>query len=752
MAEQRNVPSIFQKQNIIPSSGMRRPGSQTNPETALTMKDVYAIVRRHIWLIICMTILGIILGGASWQLLLRFYPMYTAQGLIEVLPPVDTDPLQVISPVLQKDLMYGQRVKIVALIRQQWTLMQLLNRDNVRTTNWYKKFAKEDNQDKALRKALKDLKKHLNVIAARDGDYVSVSMTCHSAKDAALIVNEMVAMFVRSRGVEGDKDADVKLATLNARKLQVERELNALQGTLDSYVEEVKRKTGFSDLEDRDYKDTITLKLDGLQTQVDELDLDIAQTYTLINTLENQATGPINEQIENQIESDPTNTLLTQQIANFESQLSGLLTKFGDNHRTVRQFKELIAETKLRRESRRVEIAEQVRQSNLQNGKDNLVILQGKMEQLTKLYKKAFDQKTDFDYYRMRYEKKKTERDERRTVLDEILAAIESRKAIKDDPASAKIKSLGDSPEPTEVSFPKAIIFLPGGMVLGLILGFGLAFLIEMLNDLVRTPRDVIRYLRVPLLAVVPNTKEDPRLRKISSCEVLAKAPYSLISESYRKLRINLSFTELNHEKQVLLISAGMARDGQTPVAVNLAASMAAENKKVVIVDTNFRQPSLQNVLSSSDAEDVGYGFSDVLIGTCQLADAIRPTIIKGVQIIETGTLPPNPAELLATSDVKGLLDQLRQSYDCIILDGPPVLLVSDAKVLANYVDAAILVFNAASTRRGAAQRTIREIADTRVPVLGCVLYNVIALKGGYFQEQFRVYNEYQKKQLAHSV
>jgi protein-tyrosine kinase len=137
-------------------------------------------------------------------------------------------------------------------------------------------------------------------------------------------------------------------------------------------------------------------------------------------------------------------------------------------------------------------------------------------------------------------------------------------------------------------------------------------------------------------------------------------------------------------------------------------------------------------VLSSSDAEDVGYGFSDVLIGNCQFADAIRPTTIKGVQIIETGTLPPNPAELLATSDVKGLFDQLRQSYDCIILDGPPILLVSDAKVLANYVDAAIIVFNAASTRRGAAQRTI--------------------LKGGYFQEQFKVYNEYQKKQLAHSV
>ncbi len=98
------------------------------------------------------------------------------------------------------------------------------------------------------------------------------------------------------------------------------------------------------------------------------------------------------------------------------------------------------------------------------------------------------------------------------------------------------------------------------------------------------------------------------------------------------------------------------------------------------------------------------------------------------------------------------LLKHQRQNYDYVIIDGPPVLLVSDAKLLARLVDATILVFNAAASRRGAAQRTVRELRAINAALVGCVLVAVKTLKGGYFQEQFRSYQEYQKLQLAHSI
>ena len=98
------------------------------------------------------------------------------------------------------------------------------------------------------------------------------------------------------------------------------------------------------------------------------------------------------------------------------------------------------------------------------------------------------------------------------------------------------------------------------------------------------------------------------------------------------------------------------------------------------------------------------------------------------------------------------LLKHQRKSYDYVIVDGPPVLVVSDAKMLARLVDGTILVFNAGSTGRGAAQRTIREMKEVDAAIIGCVLFAVRAMKGGYFHEQFRSYLEYQKLQLAHSI
>jgi Mrp family chromosome partitioning ATPase len=114
--------------------------------------------------------------------------------------------------------------------------------------------------------------------------------------------------------------------------------------------------------------------------------------------------------------------------------------------------------------------------------------------------------------------------------------------------------------------------------------------------------------------------------------------------------------------------------------------------------------------------------------------------------VIDCGPLPANPAELLGDPRMAELLRDQRKKYDHIIIDGPPVLLVSDAKVLAGLVDATILVINAATTSRGAAQRAIRELGEVNARVVGGVLFAARAIKGGYFQEQFKSYRRYQEK------
>jgi capsular exopolysaccharide synthesis family protein len=527
-------------------------------------------------------------------------------------------------------------------------------------------------------------------------------------------------------------------------------------------LNDVRKRWGFTDLEERNFRHLIDERLANLELEQNRLVLEVRQVQAIAENLERQATGPINEQVEDQIENDPIMINLAQQIALRESALAAIMTKFGENHRIVRETQKLIDEIIQKREIRKAKIAEQTRQANLKNAQDRLVVQSKSLEQLGKMLDETSAKKKDLDSARVQYDQRAAIRDERKLMLNEIKEKIEKLKIIYDDPETPKVQSVGYAPVPLEMSFPQARIFFPGGTMLGLLFGVGLAFLIELLNDLVRTPIDVSRYLHIPLLGVIPDAAEDDQLRNIQLCQVVHQAPYSMVSESYRRFRTNLKLSESAQSSKILLVTSGMPGDGKTSVAINLATTFIAEGKKVLLIDTNFRRPGLHKIFPKpQDATDAGkpempeqldLGLSELLAGRCQPHQVIRSTGIEGFDIIDSGSIPPNPAELLGSIEMQQLVQQQRQSYDYVILDGPPVLLLSDAKVLARVVDGAVLIFNADATRRGAALRSIRELRQVDATIVGCVLLAVKAMKGGYFREQFKSFRQYQKLQLASPV
>jgi capsular exopolysaccharide synthesis family protein len=279
-----------------------------------------------------------------------------------------------------------------------------------------------------------------------------------------------------------------------------------------------------------------------------------------------------------------------------------------------------------------------------------------------------------------------------------------------------------------------------------------LAFLTETLNDLVRTPSDVRRFLRLPLLGVIPHAHEDRAVDDIDLCHIVAEAPYSLLGEAYRRCRTNLDLSGETTCK-TLLVGSGSAGDGKTSLACNLAAAFAAKHEKVLLIDANLRQPHLHVAFPRCGSQDEGQsrreGLTSLLTGQCDTDEAIHPSTIAGLDLIYAGPPTTSPAELLASYRMKDLLETVAQEYDRVIVDSPPVLLVSDVKVLAKLVDATLLVFNAASTRRGAAQRTLFELCEVDARVIGGVLFGAEAIKGGYFRQQYKAYRRYLRPQLA---
>ncbi len=725
---------------------VRMAGSAQN---AITPKEIVSILRRHILLIVMATILGLGVGGVSWYLCLKYYPKYTAVAYIKVLPPVQQDITIISNPVVQKELQYQNRVSLATLITGQKMLQDLLLRDKIRQTRWFNSFGQIN--DIRLRKAIKDLKENFRASPQRDGDYIVLSMTASSKEESALIVNEMMDLFLITQGENKRDEMTKRLTQLREQRQKVERELQNAEDSLD----EVRQAYNFTDLEEREFRDTLTLKLDDLEVQLNELTLEIGQIQSSIKNLERQAQGPVNVQVENQIESDPIMVSLAQRLAILETELSARLTKFGENHRVVRTLAQQIDETKERRKVRKTEIAEITRQANLRNAQDVLTTLISRLEELERVYGETAQRKRDMDLARVQYNQIVKIRDERRSVLNTIKGAIEKYEMVLGDSQASKVLSMGKAPKPLEVSFPSKMVFIPGGMMLGMVLGVGLAFLIELLNDLVRTPRDITKYLHIPLLAVVPDAQEDHQVDDIDLYHVVRQAPYSILSESYRGARTNLKLADAQTPLKSILVTSGLGAEGKTSVAVNLAFALATEDHRILIIDANFWQPKIHTLFPkphSAQKESSGFGLSNYLIGQCETDKVIRPSGIEGMDVVDTGPLPPNPAELLASQKMDRFLTAQKDAYDYVIIDGPPVLLVSDAKELAKAVDGTVLVFNAKLTKRGVAQRTIRELKQVKAPLIGCVLLAARALKGGYFQQQYRSFQEYQKLQLARSI
>lgn len=728
-------------------AGLIRPRS--GAAASLTPKEVLGILRRHILLIIALTFLGFMTGGTSWYLIRKYLPRYTATTYIQVLPPVETDPMTISTTQLQKDILYAHRQSIANLIKQQSSLERLVASDEVKNTRWFER------RDRNIRKAVKYLNRHFRAYAHRDSDFVEIAMTCRAAREAADIVNEMRRLFLARQEDTEKREVLERLAGLQDRQEKVQEDLDLREKAL----RRIRSDWGITDLEmpvGGNFQHTITTRLNSLELEKNQLDLAIKQLQADISNLERLATGPITKQIESIIERDSVMITLAQQLAFLEGQLSGKLSKFGPDHRDVRQTRQLIDEIQNKREQRRIEIAEQIRWSNLENARDSLIVLRERYEHLEKLRQEAEAKKKELDLARAEYEQELKKRDERLEMLNSIKTQVEKLKIIAEAPETPKVLDVGPAPIPLEMVFSRQwYLWLPGGIMLGLLLGVGLAFIVELANDRMRTPSDVAKFLHIPLLGVIPDASEDSQVRGVELCHAVRQAPYSVISESYRRCRANLKLSGSAESLKTLLVSSGSAGDGKTSVAVNLATTFVATDKKVLLIDANFRQPNLQKLfprvaLGNMHAGQFNFGLSSVLVNQCEPKQAIRPSGIEDLDIIDTGPLPANPAELLGSPQMVKLLEEQRNNYDYVIVDGPPVLLVSDAKVLARLVDATILVFNAAATSRGAAQRTIRELKEVDAKILGCVLFAARAIKGGYFHEQFKSYRRYQKKaQLA---
>lgn len=260
------------------------------------------------------------------------------------------------------------------------------------------------------------------------------------------------------------------------------------------------------------------------------------------------------------------------------------------------------------------------------------------------------------------------------------------------------------------------------GLLAGLMLGVLLALGFEYLDDTLKSPEDLEKQLGLPVLGVIPLLKAP---------ETPAKAledPRSAFSEAYRSVRTALQFSTETGVPRCLLVTSAGPSEGKSTTALTLAKNFAQLGKRVLIVDADLRNPSLHRALGKPNDS----GLSNYLAGAAKATEVILATDTPLLMYMPTGPLPPNPAELLMGPKMLSLLSIAAEKFDQVIIDGPPVMGLADAPILANLATGTLVVIEAGETRIGLARNALKRLYAARAHVIGALLTKFSAKHAGY--------------------
>ncbi|MCC7129258.1 MAG: hypothetical protein B6D39_02445 [Anaerolineae bacterium UTCFX2] len=282
------------------------------------------------------------------------------------------------------------------------------------------------------------------------------------------------------------------------------------------------------------------------------------------------------------------------------------------------------------------------------------------------------------------------------------------------EPAELPVKPIG----------PNRMMFILVSIVIALLISGAAAYLIEYLDDTIKTPEDVNRVMKKPVIGYIAEIEGDG-----NKGSFVHDQPASLIAESFRALRVNLEYPHVPASSNMLLVVSMSQTEGKSVIAANLAVSMASGGKRVVLVDADLRRPSLHQYLNLQNER----GLIDVLNGSLPLDQAISPTEYENLQVLAAGPLVPNPTDFLNSKKMDQLLGELSRRWDCVLVDGPPIL-VTDTSVLASKVNSALIVIGYGKTRKSQAVLAVKQLDRIGAEIVGVVLNRIPRSNQKYYK------------------
>jgi capsular exopolysaccharide synthesis family protein len=725
------VSSTVQERIALPGSVRGVGGEGGGSPTAA---DLITMLRRRTLLIVVLFALFASLAVGGFAIWWVFAPGYRSEALIECISNIPRAELTPEQERLRQDEHERFVLTQARLLTSPTILGEALKVTAVRETKWWKSIKQRWSWSKKPGRHLIALTDDLHAAPMRGTNFLRVSMECRHAEDPRVIVTAVVNQWyesVRKRAAEEFVDTALEAA---------QQELEQLDRGISEDRERLKSITRRLPAGARqDPAGNITSQqVEQFSEQVALLHLELSQLEQYRDIYNDPEGAAVTAEDRAMVELDPRVAELSRTLSLLERQRAADAKVFGSEHSVLKQLDAQIEATdakltqvrteKLR--ERRADIREAANTA-YDNTRHALFLAQ---ENLARAEAALQDQDhLLFDYFNLEGEIQ--QKVEYRLQLDNY---VKSLTRVKTQRTAINVNIAQPAIDPLQRSSP-SLLMLPAGVFFSLMLSVGIALGLELLDKSVRTSQDIVRYLDTAMLGAVPHTDdEEVPIERVETA--VRDASQSMVAEAFRRIRTNLQFSAPAQRQRSVMVTSSHPDDGKTTVACNLAMAVAQGGRRVLLVDANFHRPGVNRLFDNAREEGLG----NILTGKGSLAAYVVQTTTPLLDVLGGGPTPSNPAELLGGEKCRAFLEEAMSRYDQVILDTAPVLLASDALVLATAVDGVVLVVRANRNSRGVARRACTLLTDVGAHIFGAVLNAAQATRGGYFREQLRAHYDYQ--------
>lgn len=712
-----------------------RPGAAPpRPAAAATAVDPVRVVRQYFWWIALSVVVGAFLGAAAHFIFAWTSPVYSASTYWEVNVPKREEGSVGESANVTGEQMDRSIATAAAIMTGTNVLRPAITSPEVRQTEWIRRFM-DSSQNIQIDNALADLQDRLRT-SYGNSLLIQLRITGGNKEDLVKILTAINAEYLRELNLRKQNELYDVEGSFTAEKEKLRTTIQTLTSEIASRIEKDKINL---DVSNSDQAMALALIREAINQRTAELSMVTASLAAAEQRL-NESTLTFNDAERAAARQDPSILRLEGEVVQLRTELRNSLQRFGSEHLSIKRLQERLAATETEFETELDSVMRRNFLSQVESSRNAARSLQQILAQLEQDRLAADARHNDLLKAVEWVNAKKAELAAAQEQLVNLEAVIRQAVMVAGMERTLQAR-LAQRPEAdARPVFPNLLYMVPLGVVLvGGLTTAGL-FLRELTDRRVRGPGCVAMLPHGKVLGLVPHREED-RLPPARAELAVVDTGRSVIAESIRHLFAPLSRRMNEGALHSVLVIGGQAGSGATTVLSNLAASFAGSERTVLVIDGNFRRPRLAEVFAVAE----GPGLGDVLSGAATFDQGVQDCRVEKVSVMTAGSDGNRSVDLLSTPRLSRVLAEAGQKFDVVLVDAPAAVVAGDWQVLANHVDATILVVRAMQEERGLVSRLIGQLREARPEHLGVVVNAVRSNAGGYMKRNLRQMEDYQK-------